>query len=126
MAKRRRFTAVFKARVALEALREEKTVQSIATRHQVHPNQVSQWKRKVREGLAEVFEGGRSKRIIEEDFLPVSAVDRRSLRFSSPALPTNRSLHTHSRVVRECRSRSRPCEDRKSGALPRDWRPSPP
>ena len=60
MAKRRRFTAIFKARVALEALREDKTVQSIATRHQLHPNQVSQWKRKAREGLAEVFEGGRA------------------------------------------------------------------
>ncbi|MDE0629204.1 MAG: transposase [Bryobacterales bacterium] len=45
MAKRRRFTAGFKARVALEALREDKTVQAIAARQQVHPNQVSQWKR---------------------------------------------------------------------------------
>ena len=58
MAKRRRFTAGFKARVALEALREDKTVQAIATRHQVHPNQVSQWKRKAREGLVAVFERG--------------------------------------------------------------------
>ena len=36
MVKRRRFTAGFKARVALEALWEDRTVQAIATRHQVH------------------------------------------------------------------------------------------
>ena len=38
--KRRRFTAEFKKRVALEALREHDTVQAIAARYEVHPNQV--------------------------------------------------------------------------------------
>ena len=55
--KRRRFTAEFKRRVALEALRERDTVQAIAARHEVHPNQVSAWKRRAVEGLAEVFAG---------------------------------------------------------------------
>ena len=41
MVTRRRFTADFKARVALEALRGDKTIQEIATKHKVHPNQVS-------------------------------------------------------------------------------------
>lgn len=45
MAKRRRFTDQFKAKLALEALRGDKTVQEIAARHHVHPNQVSAWKR---------------------------------------------------------------------------------
>ena len=45
MRTRRRFTADFKARVALEALRGDKTVQEIASNHQVQPNQVSAWKR---------------------------------------------------------------------------------
>ena len=36
--KRRRFSADFKRRVALEALRERDTVQAIAARHEVHPN----------------------------------------------------------------------------------------
>jgi transposase-like protein len=40
MTTRRRFTSEFKARVVLEALRGDKTVQEIAGRHQVHPNQV--------------------------------------------------------------------------------------
>jgi transposase-like protein len=45
MAKRRNFTDQFKAKVALEALRGDKTVQEIAAKHQLHPNQVSAWKR---------------------------------------------------------------------------------
>ena len=45
MTKRRRFTADFKAKVALEALRGDKTIQEIAARYKVHHNQVSTWKR---------------------------------------------------------------------------------
>ncbi len=44
--KRRRFTADFKKKVALEALRGDCTVQAIAARHGVHPNQVSAWERR--------------------------------------------------------------------------------
>ena len=58
MTKRRRFTADFKARVALEALRGDKTVQEIASKHKVHPNQVSTWKRQAVDGLGEVFSNG--------------------------------------------------------------------
>ena len=56
--RRRRFTADFKKRVALEALRGDRTVQQIAARHEVHPNQVSQWKRQAIDGLEEVFDSG--------------------------------------------------------------------
>ena len=45
----------FKKRLALEALPERDTVQAIAARHEVHPNQVSAWKRQTVEGLEEVF-----------------------------------------------------------------------
>ncbi len=58
MTTRRRFTGEFKAGVALEALRGDKTVQEIAARHQVHPNQVSAWKRQAVDGLSEVFSNG--------------------------------------------------------------------
>ena len=58
MTKRRRFTADFKAKVALEALRGDKTIQEIAARHKVHPNQVSTWKRQAVDGLGEVFSNG--------------------------------------------------------------------
>lgn len=58
MTKRRRFSEQFKAKVALEALRGDKTIQEIAAKHQVHPNQVSQWKRQAVEGMADVFARG--------------------------------------------------------------------
>ena len=62
MTKRRRFTAELKARVALEALRGDKTVQEIAAKCEVHPNQVSTWKRRAVEGLGEVFAVGEDRR----------------------------------------------------------------
>ena len=58
MRTRRRFSAEFKARVALEALRGDKTVQELAAKHEVHPNQVSAWKRQALDGLSEVFSNG--------------------------------------------------------------------
>ena len=58
MRTRRRFSAEFKARVALEALRGDKTVQEIAAKHEVHPNQVSVWKRQALDGLSAVFSNG--------------------------------------------------------------------
>ncbi len=58
MTKRRRFTADFKAKVALEALRGDKTIQEIAARHKVHSNQVRGWKRQAVVGLGEVFSNG--------------------------------------------------------------------
>ena len=64
--KRRRFTPEFKARVALEALRERDSVQAIARRHELHPNQVSTWKRQLLEGLPEVFAGGTGRRLAKE------------------------------------------------------------
>ena len=46
MSTRRRFRGDFKAKVALEALRGDKTIQEIAARHKIHPNQVSTWKQR--------------------------------------------------------------------------------
>ena len=57
--RRRRFTAEFKKRVALEALRGDSTVQALAAKHEVHPNQVSTWKKQATDGLGEVFSTSR-------------------------------------------------------------------
>ena len=43
--RRRQYTANFKKRVALEALRGDRPVQAIAAKHEIHPNQVGAWKR---------------------------------------------------------------------------------
>ncbi len=68
MTTRRRFAADFKAKVALEALRGDKTIQEIAGRHKVHPNQVSAWKRQAMDGLGAVFSNGPDKaRMDHED-----------------------------------------------------------
>src|SRR5947207_5127857 len=56
--KRRRHDATFKARVALEALKGIKTIQQIAKEYDVHPVQVSDWKKSVQDRLANVFERG--------------------------------------------------------------------
>lgn len=57
MTKRRKFSDQFKAKVALEALRGDRTIQEIAAKHRVHPNQVSTWKKQAVEGLSGVFSG---------------------------------------------------------------------
>jgi transposase len=56
--KRQRHQSAFKAKVGLEALAGTKTVAEIAREYQVHPTQVSQWKRAIVERLPEVFEPG--------------------------------------------------------------------
>ena len=62
MSKRRRFSGELKAKIALEALRGDRTLQEIASKHQVHPNQVSTWKRQAIDGLGEVFSNGGERR----------------------------------------------------------------
>ena len=55
---RRNHTATFKAKVALAALKGEKTLSEIAQDFDVHPNQVTQWKAALLEGAAGVFGSG--------------------------------------------------------------------
>jgi len=52
---RRRFLDPFKAKVALEAIKGVSTVAELASRHKVHANQISQWKRQALDALPEVL-----------------------------------------------------------------------
>ena len=60
-AKRKRHEPEFKARVALEALKGEKTIQQIAKEYEIHPVQVSDWKKAMIERTPEIFSSGRKK-----------------------------------------------------------------
>jgi transposase len=57
---RRNHTPAFKAKVALAAVRGEKTLSELAQLFDVHPNQITQWKAQLQEGAAELFGSGSS------------------------------------------------------------------
>jgi transposase-like protein len=63
---RRRFTAEMKARIALEAIKGQKTIQEIASHYGVHPNQVTNWKRQAIEGAPSLFADRRNWEGTEE------------------------------------------------------------
>ncbi len=61
MAQHRHFGKDFKAKVVIEAIKGEKTLNEIASLYEVHPNQISQWKKLALEKLPEVMMDSRSK-----------------------------------------------------------------
>jgi len=63
---RRKFTPKFKTKVVLEALSERTTVQELAKKHSLHPNQISKWKAEFLSGAESVFTSG-SKSVEQAD-----------------------------------------------------------
>jgi len=55
------YDAIFKAKVAIEAIKGEKTLAEIASHYQVHPNRIAKWKKQGLEILSEGFSGKRKK-----------------------------------------------------------------
>ena len=59
MAKRRNFSADFKAKVALAVMRGDGTMAELAARYKIHPNMITKWKRDALDSVKEGFQRGR-------------------------------------------------------------------
>ena len=59
--KRHNHSAAFKAKVALAAAKGDKTIAELAGEYQVHPNQITQWKKRLLESLTEIFSRSRDR-----------------------------------------------------------------
>ena len=59
--KRRNFSGEFKAKVAIEALRERKTFAQLAADFELHPNQIMDWKKRLLEGSSSLFDNPESR-----------------------------------------------------------------
>lgn len=60
--KRNKYSAEFKAKVALVALKEEETMSELAARFGVHPTMINNWKRTLVDGAADIFDRGHKSR----------------------------------------------------------------
>lgn len=69
MSKRRIIPAQTKANAAIEALRGEQTINQIAAKYEVHPTQISQWKRQLNEQVSDMFRDRRTRDRRDQDEL---------------------------------------------------------
>lgn len=60
--RRRRFSAEFKAKVALEAIRGDQTISELASRYELHPNMITNWKRQAIDNMAAGFSGATERK----------------------------------------------------------------
>jgi len=66
---RKTFSKEFKAKVALEALKGEKTIAELASEYKVHATQITAWRKQLKESAAEIFGNGQSKALKEHQEL---------------------------------------------------------
>ena len=75
-ATRKRHTAAFKAKVALEAAKQTRTAAELAKAFQVHPVQISQWKKQLLDGAESLFRDGRRREHEEGQALQAELYER--------------------------------------------------
>jgi len=64
---RRKFSSAFKAKVVLEALKEQMTAQELSSKYEVHANQISTWKTEFISNASSIFEGKKQKETEDVD-----------------------------------------------------------
>ena len=62
MMKRRRFSSELKKKIALEAIREQRSVNEIASSYELHPAQIRKWKKQLLDGAASIFEDPKKRK----------------------------------------------------------------
>ena len=67
--KRRVYSAKFKSKVAIEALKERQTLSELGSKHGLHANQISQWKQQLVDGVEGIFVTKRGRKSKEEEEL---------------------------------------------------------
>jgi transposase len=65
--KRKQYSPQLKAKVALEAIRGEKTVAELAGQYELHPTMINNWKRQLMEGASDVFEQERQAEVTQDE-----------------------------------------------------------
>lgn len=74
--KRRKFSASFKAKVALSAIRGDRTLAELASEHELHPNQITQWRKQLLDASSDVFSGVRETDRKDQDELAASLYEQ--------------------------------------------------
>ena len=116
MKKRRNHDAGFKARVALEALKGERTVSELAAAYEVHPTMIHQWKKALLDGAADIFErGGKTAPVVDEDTVRSLHAKIGELAVANVFCPEGSSLGSASEARDDCEEPSQPVG---RGAMP--------
>ena len=69
MNKRKRYSVEFKAKVALEALKEQKTLSELSNQYQIHSVQISSWKKQLLDGAATIFKNSKNNNLKKQQNL---------------------------------------------------------